>query len=97
MLERIEESARWVEQRRKGVSFTPGKLGAVEDWEREVKYKVEDSPLGRYVKVQRKTREKRRKLVEKVSACDTYPLCLLAEWGFSDRDLHRLEKARTRS
>ncbi|KAF8064186.1 Noc2-domain-containing protein [Lyophyllum atratum] len=65
LLERIEESGRWIEQRRKNVSFTPGKLGEVEQWERELKGKVEDSPLGKYVKVQRKTREKRRQLVEK--------------------------------
>ncbi|RDB19670.1 hypothetical protein Hypma_013319 [Hypsizygus marmoreus] len=65
LLERIEESARWVEQRRKAVSFAPGKLGDVEEWERTLRLKVEDSPLGKYVKVQRKTREKRRKLVEK--------------------------------
>ncbi len=65
-VERVEESAKWMEQRRKGVQFAPGKLRAVHDWEDELKTKMEDSPLGKYVKVQRKTREKRRKLVEKV-------------------------------
>jgi hypothetical protein len=64
LLERVEESSRWVEQRRKGVTFTPGMLAEVEDWESRVK--VEESPLGKYIKVQRKTREKRRLLVEKV-------------------------------
>lgn len=68
LLERIEDSGRWIEERRKGVSFMPGKLGAVEEWEHELRSNVDDSPLGKYVKVQRKTREKRRKLVEKVSA-----------------------------
>ncbi|KAG5650968.1 hypothetical protein H0H81_010357 [Sphagnurus paluster] len=66
LLERIEESSRWIEQRRKNVSFTPGKLGDVAQWEQELRSgKVADSPLGKYLKVQRKTREKRRKLVEK--------------------------------
>lgn len=66
LLERIDESARWIEQRRKGVQFTPGKIAQVKDWELELKAKVDESPLGKYLKVQRKTREKRRKLVEKV-------------------------------
>ncbi|KAI8972566.1 Noc2-domain-containing protein [Trametes punicea] len=63
LVDRIEESERWVEQRRKGVLFAPGKLSEVERWEEGLK--VEHSPLARYVKVQRKAREKRRKLVEK--------------------------------
>lgn len=64
LVERIEDSARWVEQKRSTVTFAPGKLSEVDDW--QVALKVEDSPMGKYVKVQRKTREKRRKLVEKV-------------------------------
>ncbi|OCH88941.1 Noc2-domain-containing protein [Obba rivulosa] len=63
LVERVEESARWVEQKRKGVSFAPSQLGEVEAWETGVK--VDESPLGKFIKVQRKTREKRRKLVEK--------------------------------
>ncbi|KAI0944516.1 hypothetical protein AcW1_002201 [Taiwanofungus camphoratus] len=63
LVERIEESARWVEQKRKGVTFAPGRLGEVEAWESGVN--TDDTPLGKYVKVQRKVREKRRKLVEK--------------------------------
>jgi nucleolar complex protein 2 len=66
LLERIEESARWVEQRRKGVAFAPSNLGDVRQWEKTLTAAVEDSPLGKYVKVQRKTRERRRKLIEKV-------------------------------
>ncbi|KAJ7875397.1 Noc2-domain-containing protein [Mycena olivaceomarginata] len=65
LLERIEESARWVEQKRKGVVLAPSKLGEVREWERGLVANVEDSPLGKYVKVQRKTRERRRKLVDK--------------------------------
>jgi len=63
LVERIEESAKWVEEKRKGVTFAPGMLGEVEDWESQVK--IEESPLGKYIKVQRKTREKRRQLIEK--------------------------------
>ncbi|KAG6856847.1 hypothetical protein H0H87_012905 [Tephrocybe sp. NHM501043] len=65
LLERVEESAKWVEQRRKNVSFAPGQVGEVESWENNLSGKVEDSPLGKYLKVQKKLREKRRKLVEK--------------------------------
>lgn len=64
LVERIEESGKWVEQKRKAITFAPGMLAEVEDWESRVK--VEESPLGKYVKVQKKTREKRRLLVEKV-------------------------------
>ncbi|KAI0717685.1 Noc2-domain-containing protein [Cerioporus squamosus] len=65
LVERVEESAKWVEQKRKGVVFAPGKMAEVERWEGDVSAKVEETPLGKYVKVQRKAREKRRKLVEK--------------------------------
>ncbi|KAF8970594.1 Noc2p family-domain-containing protein [Flammula alnicola] len=64
-LERVEESAKWMEQRRKSVQFAPAKIGDVQEWEKNLKGKLDDTPLGKYVKVQRKTREKRRKLVEK--------------------------------
>lgn len=68
LVERIEETAKWVEQKRKGVNFTPKRLDEVEVWERNTTGLVEKSetPLGKYVKVQRKAREKRRLLVEKV-------------------------------
>ncbi|KAI0752195.1 Noc2-domain-containing protein [Fomes fomentarius] len=65
LVERVEESAKWAEQNRKGVSFAPGRLAEVERWEEDAAAKTEDTPLGRYVRVQRKAREKRRKLVEK--------------------------------
>ncbi|KDR74079.1 hypothetical protein GALMADRAFT_250813 [Galerina marginata CBS 339.88] len=64
-LERVEESARWMEERRKNVHFAPSRIGDVQDWEKALKAKLDDSPLGKYLKVQKKTREKRRKLVEK--------------------------------
>ncbi|KAH9476916.1 putative NOC2 family protein [Psilocybe cubensis] len=65
-LERLEESSKWMEEKRKTVHFAPSRLGDVQEWERAIKPKLEsDTPLGKYLKVQRKTREKRRKLVEK--------------------------------
>ncbi|KAF8182875.1 Noc2p family-domain-containing protein [Pholiota molesta] len=64
-LERVEESAKWMEQRRKAVQFAPSKIQSVQDWEGDLKAHLPESPLGKYMKVQRKTREKRRKLVEK--------------------------------
>ncbi|KAF8154012.1 Noc2p family-domain-containing protein [Crassisporium funariophilum] len=72
LLERLDESARWMEQRRKTVQFSPGKLRDVKEWEETVRTKLDDTPLGKYVKVQRKTREKRRKLVEKVGSINSY-------------------------
>jgi len=65
LVESIDESMHWVETKRKGVTFAPGKMTEVTAWETGVKVKVEESPLGKYVKVQRKTREKRRNLVQK--------------------------------
>lgn len=91
LLERVEESSSWVEQRRKGVTFTPGMLAEVEDWESRVK--VEESPMGKYIKVQRKTREKRRLLVEKVRCSIIFVDVLSPQFFF----YHRQEKARTRS
>ena len=70
LLERIEESGRWIEGKRKDTSFAPGKLGDVQQWEKDLKSTIEDSPLGKYVKVLRKTREKRRRLAEKVCTCN---------------------------
>ncbi|KAF9480615.1 Noc2-domain-containing protein [Pholiota conissans] len=64
-LERVEESAKWMEQRRKSVQFSPSKIRSVQDWEGDLKSHLPETPLGKYMKVQRKTREKRRKLVEK--------------------------------
>ena len=67
LVERVEESAKWVEEKRKGVGFGPWRLGEVEKWKEGIRRRVEEeSPLGKYVKVLRKTREKRKKLLEKV-------------------------------
>ncbi|KAL4071645.1 Noc2p family-domain-containing protein [Scleroderma yunnanense] len=63
LVERVEESAKWIEQKRKGVGFAPGQMSEVERWESELK--VDDSPLAKYVKVQQKARTKRKNLVDK--------------------------------
>lgn len=64
LVEKIEESATWVEKRRSGVQFGPSNVEQVKRWEQDVN--LGDSPLGRYLKVLSRAREKRKKLVEKV-------------------------------
>jgi len=66
LTERIEESSKWVEGKRKGVVFGPGNVAEVQDLERDLWEEVEGSPLGRYLKILQKQREKRRTLLEKV-------------------------------
>ena len=63
-LERLEEGSKWISERRKTVGFGPKNLDQLRAWERAID--LEETPMGRYVKTQRKIREKRRKLVEKV-------------------------------
>jgi len=65
LVERTEDSVRWAEQKRKEVKLAPSMTSAVEGWERELKTKIDEAPLGKYVKVQRKAREKQRKLMQK--------------------------------
>ena len=67
LVERIEESSNWVELKRKTAMTASGGIMPLEIWDSEMKTQVDDSPLGRYVQLMRKTREKRRKLVAKVS------------------------------
>ena len=67
ILERIEDSSRWMEQKRSNVMFAPARLDEVDEWETEMKQKLDDAPLVKYLKVQRKARDKRRSLIEKVS------------------------------
>jgi nucleolar complex protein 2 len=73
LLERVEDSAKWMEQKRRDVTFAPGQLSHVAQWEAKLRPSVEvaegsskaETPLAKYVKVQRKAREKKRKLLEK--------------------------------
>ncbi|KAG1740153.1 Noc2-domain-containing protein [Suillus paluster] len=55
LLERVEDC----------INFGPGKMGEVEHWEANVQ--IEESPLGKYLKVQRKTREKRKRMIDKAN------------------------------
>ena len=41
LLERVEESSRWVEQKRKGVHLAPGKIDAIGEWEKDLKMHLE--------------------------------------------------------
>ena len=66
LVERVEEAVQWVEGRRRGVKFGPKMLDEVRAWERRVREELDEAPMVKYVKMQRKIREKRRKLVEKV-------------------------------
>lgn len=65
LVERIEEGVRWVTTRRDNVVFAPANQNEVERWERDVK--VEETPVGKYMRVQRKAREKKQALLDKVS------------------------------
>lgn len=65
LVERVEESAKLTEKQRLSVRFGPGDTKEVDEWEERLN--VEETPLGKYMKVQKKAREKRKKLVEKVS------------------------------
>jgi len=77
LLERVEESARWVEERRRNVSFAPGKTDNVAEWERDLKTKLSDAPLFKYLKIQRKVRDKRQKLADKVCYTNDNALSLI--------------------
>lgn len=93
LVERIEESAQWMEQQRKGVQFGPGKLSEVEMWEANLR--VDESPLAKYVKVQRKVRAKRKDLVDKVRVWSCVVWTTTLTWH--SRRVYRLKKVNTRS
>ncbi|KAF8591770.1 Noc2-domain-containing protein [Ramaria rubella] len=65
LVERMEEGAKWTEDRRRGVTFAPADVDRVRDWEEEVRSKLADTPMGKALKTVRKAREKRMKLLEK--------------------------------
>jgi len=81
MLERIEDGSRWVEQIRTRTTFAPSMMDQVKKWEAEIKEKLDESPLAKYLKVQRKARDKRRSLVEKVSGPHTRCVCSIVNFG----------------
>lgn len=65
LVERIEEGTKWIGMKRKGVDFGPRELTKVRMWEKELEADIEEAPLEKYLKMQRKLREKRRNLLEK--------------------------------
>ena len=84
LVERMEESAKVTEKQRLSVRFEPGYTKEVDEWEE--RFNIDETPLGRYMKVQNKAREKKRKLVEKVSVepdrrCD----CVHANFVIGER------------
>lgn len=91
LVERVEESSRWMDERRKSVTFAPGQMDDVARWQMDLRQKLDETPLGKYVRVQRKAREKRRKLVEKVRR-----LIFVMVYGVLTCNYHRRERARMR-
>lgn len=65
LLEKIEEGSKWVSTRRDKVPFAPGMTTQVERWETETQAKLEETPVGKWMKLQRKTREKKLATLEK--------------------------------
>ncbi|KAF8507692.1 Noc2-domain-containing protein [Hysterangium stoloniferum] len=65
LIERMEEGAKWIEERRRGVKFAPADVDDVHGWEEDVRLKLGDTPVGKALKILRKAREKRMKLLEK--------------------------------
>ena len=63
LVERLEEGAKWVKERRAKVAFAPADRSEVDRWQQSVK--VTETPVGKYATVLRKAREKRRALLEK--------------------------------
>jgi len=63
LLERIEEGSTWTAERRKPINLGPKHVDEVRAWEKNIT--VEETPMGKFIKTQRKIRDKRRKLLEK--------------------------------
>ena len=63
LVERLEETRKYVETKRRNVSFAPKDLGEVRRFlEKE---KIESTPIGAWIRLQRKVRYQKRKEVEK--------------------------------
>ncbi|KAG9043322.1 Nucleolar Complex 2 protein [Tulasnella sp. UAMH 9824] len=65
LVERIEEGSRWVESKRANVRFAPSDGRDVEAWEGGID--VKDSPVAKWVKVQRKARAVREEMKRKAA------------------------------
>lgn len=65
LVERIEEGCRWVESKRANVRFAPGDGREVEAWEGGID--ITESPVAKWVKVQRKARAVREEMKRKAA------------------------------
>ncbi|KZO97466.1 Noc2-domain-containing protein [Calocera viscosa TUFC12733] len=63
VVERLDDHAKWVEKKRAAVAFGPADRSDVQRFEAAIE--VADSPIGKWMKVQRKAREKRKAVLEK--------------------------------
>ena len=62
LVQKVESNAKWIEERRANVTYTPRNRAEVESFLKDVNW--ESTPLGAFVKSQRKLREERAKIVE---------------------------------
>ncbi|KAK4943489.1 Nucleolar Complex 2 protein [Elasticomyces elasticus] len=62
LVQKSEANARWIEERRNKVNFSPKDRAAVEGFLKDVQW--QDSPLGAFVVTQRKLREERKKVLD---------------------------------
>ncbi|KAL4873829.1 hypothetical protein BDV12DRAFT_53661 [Aspergillus spectabilis] len=62
LVQKVESNAKWIEERRANVSFAPRKRVEVEAFLKDVDW--ESTPLGAFVKVQRKLREEKAAILE---------------------------------
>ncbi|KAI1620601.1 Noc2p family-domain-containing protein [Exophiala viscosa] len=62
LVQKSETNARWIEERRNKVSFSPKDRAEVEGFLKDVQW--QDSPLGAFVVTQRKLREERKKVLD---------------------------------
>jgi nucleolar complex protein 2 len=62
LVQKSEANARWIEERRNKINFSPKDRAEVEGFLKDVQW--EDTPLGAFVVAQRKQREERKKVLE---------------------------------
>lgn len=62
LVQKVETNARWIEDRRANVTYTPRNRAEVETFLKDVNW--EATPLGAFVKTQRKLREERAAILE---------------------------------
>ncbi|KAJ5509979.1 hypothetical protein N7453_002082 [Penicillium expansum] len=62
LVQKVETNARWIEERRMNVSYAPRNRSSVESFLKDVDW--ETTPVGAFVKTQRKLREERAAVLE---------------------------------